>query len=477
MKKVIRIGIPLLLIAALAVGLSLSAPALGSVSFQSQSSGFSITPGSAYSATDLFESFKSIMPGDTRTQTVEVRNDALGAETVDIYLRALGAESGSEEFLSKLKLTVKKSDGSTLFNDAADQTGGLTDWVLLGCFAPGDKETLELTLTAPITLGNEFQNAEGSLLWQFRVEDSPNANTTIDYILTYQSNGGTQYPAESYPAGTAVTISKTPIRKGYTFTGWYAEPELRTPVTGVTMDSGKTVYAGWKKTGTPSGLNGEDHFAYIIGYPDGCVHPEANITRAEVATIFFRLLTDEVRAAGMTRSNPFPDSNGADWFNTAVSTLTGMEIIKGYPDGSFGPQGAITRAEFAAIAARFDENTPEGSADFSDIAGHWAAVEIAKAARNGWINGYPDGAFRPDQEITRAEAMALVNRVLNRDPEAPEDLLNDMIRWPDNMDVDKWYYLDVQEATNSHSYERATKVTERWTKIEQPRDWALLERS
>ena len=153
-----------------------------------------------------------------------------------------------------------------------------------------------------------------------------------------------------------------------------------------------------------------------------------------------------------------------------------MGIVHGYLDGTFRPDESISRAEFAAIAARFDENASSTSANFSDIAGHWAEIEIAKAAANGWVNGYPDGTFKPDQAITRAEAMELVNRVLVRNPAGPEDLLENMIKWPDNMDTSKWYYLDVQEATNSHTYERTTNGTEKWLTIEQPRDWAALER-
>ena len=226
----------------------------------------------------------------------------------------------------------------------------------------------------------------------------------------------------------------------------------------------------------PPALNGEDHFAYIIGRDDGNSHPEANITRAEVATIFFRLLKDEVRDANWAETNSFSDVSAHQWYNHAISTLEAMGIVHGYLDGTFRPDESISRAEFAAIAARFDENASSTSANFSDIAGHWAEIEIAKAAANGWVNGYPDGTFKPDQAITRAEAMELVNRVLVRNPAGPEDLLENMIKWPDNMDTSKWYYLDVQEATNSHTYERTTNGTEKWLTIEQPRDWAALER-
>ena len=172
------------------------------------------------------------------------------------------------------------------------------------------------------------------------------------------------------------------------------------------------------------GLNTTDHFAYIVGYGNGEVRPQNNITRAEVATIFFRLLTDDVR--DLTKPNRYSDVTRADWYNTAVSTLSSMGIITGYPDGTFRPNAAITRAEFAAIAARFDHDGDKTAAKFSDIANHWAKDEISIAYNNGWINGYPDGTFGPQRDITRAETMTLVNRVLNRQPETEDDLLPNM---------------------------------------------------
>lgn len=226
----------------------------------------------------------------------------------------------------------------------------------------------------------------------------------------------------------------------------------------------------------PSILNGEDHYAYIIGRPGGNVCPEDKITRAEVATIFFRLLTSEVRDGTLTRTNSFSDVTEGMWFNTAISTLERLGIINGCDDGDFHPNAYITRAEFAAMAVRFDKDAEAVEAQFTDIDGHWAKTEIQQAAGNGWVNGYPDSTFRPGQDITRAEAMALINRVLRRDPAEPGDLLDNMIRWPDNMDTSVWYYLDVQEATNSHVYERNTKTTEVWTQITPAGDWSAYEK-
>ena len=228
----------------------------------------------------------------------------------------------------------------------------------------------------------------------------------------------------------------------------------------------------------PTGLNGDDHFAYIVGYPDGNVKPGGNITRAEVATIFFRLLTEDVRTANSTQANSLSDVSRGQWFNHAISTLSSMGIVKGNPDGTFDPDAPITRAEFAAIAARFDDKNTNNTSNFSDIASHWAKDEIGVAANKGWINGYPDSTFRPDQYITRAEAMTLVNRVLNRLPEKSEDLLDDMIKWPDNADASVWYYLAVQEATNSHDYSDKSDADkyEKWTKLRENRDWTELEK-
>ena len=226
----------------------------------------------------------------------------------------------------------------------------------------------------------------------------------------------------------------------------------------------------------PTGLNGNDHYAYIVGYPDKTVRPQNGITRAEVATIFFRLLTDETRNANSTKSNSYSDVAAGAWYNHAVSTLSAMGIVKGDSNGKFNPNAPITRAEFAAIAARFDDKANSTTADFSDIVSHWAKNEISAASNNGWINGYPDGTFRPDNKITRAEAMTLVNRVLKRLPETAEDLHDDMIKWSDNSDASQWFYLAVQEATHSHYYKAKENKSEKWTELRDTRDWTELEK-
>lgn len=223
------------------------------------------------------------------------------------------------------------------------------------------------------------------------------------------------------------------------------------------------------------GLNNTDHFAYIVGYGNGEVQPQNSITRAEVAAIFFRLLEDGIRNENFTHQNDFSDVAADAWYCSSVSTLSRMGIIAGYPDGTFRPNAPITRAEFAAIATRFDNNGDKTPVSFTDIIGHWAEGEITVAANHGWVSGYGDDTFRPQNQITRAETMSLVNRVLKRLPETPADLLPDMITWTDNADTSSWYYLPVQEATNSHYYEfKENSKHEKWTELRETRDWSKL---
>ena len=324
-------------------------------------------------------------------------------------------------------------------------------------------------------------------------------NVSYEVTGDIPSDAGDRPASAKVKMGGSYTVApaQTTSQSRYTFSGWRinGSGDVVTSLENLQQDvklvgvwsyrsgGGSGGGGGRKPTVTipddvPTGLNGDDHFAYIVGYPDGNVKPGGNITRAEVATIFFRLLTEDVRTANSTQSNSLSDVSRGQWFNHAISTLSSMGIVKGNPDGTFDPDAPITRAEFAAIAARFDDKNTNTTSNFSDIASHWAKDEIGVAANKGWINGYPDSTFRPDQYITRAEAMTLVNRVLNRLPEKSEDLLDDMIKWPDNADASVWYYLAVQEATNSHDYSDKSDADkyEKWTKIRDARDWTLLEK-
>lgn len=313
-----------------------------------------------------------------------------------------------------------------------------------------------------------------------------NAEGTYEYTLKEViPEGATGYDTSEFRLRVIVTADSNAQLQVARVEIWYNDEWE--PIEGKiqfenTIDTGKDDYYPIiiptiinKDTGM---LNKTDHFAYVIGYPDGTVHPNGQITRAEVATIFFRLLRDEVRDGAFTTStsNSYSDVTYGKWYNNPISTMSALGIITGYPDGTFKPNKPITRAEFAAIAARFDETQSGKSATFSDVIGHWAAKEIGIAYYNDWIKGYPDGTFKPDQNITRAEAMTLINRVLERKPESPADLLTNMNKWTDNMDTSKWYYLDVQEATNSHGYTRKTFNYELWRQMLPDPDWSRYER-
>ena len=319
----------------------------------------------------------------------------------------------------------------------------------------------------PSVAATVTDNAVYTAQW---AKNSSSSHHSTRYTLHYESNGGTAYKDERYSSGTKVTLDKTPTRESYTFTGWYADQALTQKITTVTMNSNKTVYAGWEATGVPDKLNGDDHFAYVIGYPDGKVHPKGNISRAETATIFFRLLKADIRDGNLTADNGFSDVANGQWHNKAISTMAKLGIVKGRRADSFDPDASITRAEFAAICARFNTKPVENNGSFSDISGHWAENEIERAAAFGWISGYPDGTFRPDARITRAEAMTMINRVLCRMPQSESDLLDSMVTWPDNKPSD-WHYLAVQEATNSHDFNRQGEVGESWTKLTSVPDW------
>ncbi len=224
-------------------------------------------------------------------------------------------------------------------------------------------------------------------------------------------------------------------------------------------------------------LNKEEHFNYVIGYTDGTIRPGNNISRAEIATIFFRLLKDDVREKYMTTDCDFSDVASGAWCRRAIATLTNIGIIHGYTDGTFRPNAQITRAELATIIARF-ANLDVNTKTFNDITGHWAQKSIELAAGNGWINGYTDGTFRPNNKITRAETFAMINRVLDRQTKSADDLLpqSEMNMWSDNMDESAWYYRDVQEATNYHKCDRVgDSIYEKWTAKITDIDWAVYQ--
>ena len=416
-------------------------------------------------------------PGETLTITYTYTPTEAGTLTNKVEVTADNLPDGekpNDEVTVEVtpepvsSLTVNKSLAQV---NGSDYTGGKV--------SVGDKltYTIQVTNTGNTTLSGV--TVEDSL-WNY--EDA----IQVDGQLAYVADGGTYTIKYDIAPGDTVTITYT-----YIVLRSDAGDTLTNTATVTTPDGGTT---GEDTTETPVDpvtpirppvdpdkpeLNTEDHYAYIVGYPDGNVKPEGNITRAEVATIFFRLLTDESRDEFWSQTNPYSDVSEDDWYNNAVSTLTNAGIIDGYEDGTFKPNGNITRAEFATIAVRFFEATYEGENLFPDIDGHWAQDYINEAANAGIVDGYPDGTFGPQKLITRAEAMTMVNRTIDRHPDA-DHLLDDMITWPDNPET-VWYYEQVQEATNSHEYTMHTddeqNPYEIWTELLPNRDWSELEKA
>lgn len=357
-----------------------------------------------------------------------------------------------------------------------------------------NKTEVKFTALVP---GSELKDgAEATLYAVWRERD-----VTLNYASSDESLGTVTVGSETIRAvnGTP-TGSTAQAKSGARFDGWYSADGtlLSTDLTFVPTKEagavwqGTTYYAHFsakRSSSTPSTpakpdetkptlapipemLNGEDHYAYLLGYEDGTVRPNGSISRAEVATVLFRLLKDDVRAQNLTKDNAYSDVSGTAWYAAAVSTLSKMGVISGYPDGTFRPNAPITRAEFAAMIARFDETAKSADTPFTDISGHWAENAIGKAYGNGWVEGSSKTVFCPESNLTRAETATLLNRVLHRLPEKESDLLANQIVWPDNPET-FWGYLAIQEATNSHEYERkADGVHETQTAKRENRDWS-----
>ena len=355
----------------------------------------------------------------------------------------------------------------------------------------------EVQFTALVSSGSELKDdAKATLyaVWQER-------NITLNYVSSDESLGTVTAGSETIGAVNGKpTGSTAQAKSGAKFDGWYSAGGtlLSTELTFVptrkagTVWQGTTYYAHFSAKRSPSTpstpakpdetkptlapipemLNGEDHYAYLLGYEDGTVRPNGSISRAEVATVLFRLLKDDVRMQNLTKDNAYSDVSDTAWYAAAVSTLSKMGVISGYPDGTFRPNAPITRAEFAAMIARFDETAKSADTPFTDISGHWAENAIGKAYGNGWVEGSSKTVFCPESNLTRAETATLLNRVLHRLPEKESDLLANQIAWPDNPET-FWGYLAIQEATNSHEYERkADGVHETQTAKRENRDWS-----
>ena len=355
----------------------------------------------------------------------------------------------------------------------------------------------EVQFTNLVSLERELEDGDSATLYAVWQEQS----VTIGYVSSDTELGTVSSALETVAAvkGTAKGSTAQP-KSGARFDGWYSadgtflSKELTFVPTKVdgTVWQGTTYYAHFSAKRSPSTpstpakpdetkptlapipemLNGEDHYAYLLGYEDGTVRPNGSISRAEVATVLFRLLKDDVRTQNLTKDNAYSDVSDTAWYAAAVSTLSKMGVISGYPDGTFRPNAPITRAEFAAMIARFDETAKSADTPFTDISGHWAENAIGKAYGNGWVEGSSKTVFCPESNLTRAETATLLNRVLHRLPEKESDLLANQIAWPDNPKT-FWGYLAIQEATNSHEYERkADGVHETQTAKRENRDWS-----
>ncbi len=323
------------------------------------------------------------------------------------------------------------------------------------------------------------------------------------FTITYKGNGNTSGTApideKEYKLNEEVKVldKGNLVKSGYTFIGWNTKADG----SGISYKSkdvfnikeNTTLYAQWVRNYVPTEpeiqepsepvdpdpvpeLNKKDHYAYMVGESDKNFRPNDNITRAEVVTIFFRMLTENARNQYWSTVNNFKDVNEKAWYNNAVSTMANAKVISADENGNYRPNEAMTRGEFAVLLSKFFNETGTKTHNFTDIKGHFAEDEIAKVAAKGWIEGYADKTFRPDEKITRAEAVKLVNRILERTPDI-KNLLPNMIEFKDNQDVDKWYYVEIQEAANSHEYTRSdSKSTETWTKLLPVRDWVALEK-
>lgn len=396
-KRVRRIAAVMLLVA-LAAGLGLWSAAQEPIPTVTYTDGaaahFSFSNTGSGSETDLFPAFKGCMPGDSLTQTIHVRADkSNNPKGAKLYLRAeIDGDAGARQGSGLTYDDVLRHIRITVANAAAP--------------------AVPLASSAAANLLGE---AAGAVLL------------------------GTVRPGAA-PLELVITIAIDPAMGN-------AFQEAAAHIVWVFS-------ANENAAPTPPPLEREEHFAYIAGYPDGMIHPNANITRAEVAAIFFRLLTDEARAFCWSETSSYTDVPQSSWYGVAVSSLSSIGILAGYPDGTFHPNAPITRAEFTAIAMRFVKAaSTDGPDRFADISTSWARDAINAAAALGIISGYPDGTFGPEKGITRAEVFTIINNLLGRAPHR-DYLLDEMTQWPDNADPNAWYYAIVQEATNSHDYIR-----------------------
>jgi hypothetical protein len=392
-----------------------------------------------------------LLPGDSVSRTYQLEVSHRGAVTVG-FEAAL--DSGSEVLAGKLACQIYI--GGRLWYDGTFAELPSSLGYTLSSANSAVTETIDyrIVVSLPTDAGNEYANKTlyASFKWDVAVSTGSAAAPTASSVATTTSSASRGKPAT------------------YTASSSGDDPTADASVPGQGEEASPSASQGPQ-------VETVEHFAYIVGYPDGNIYPNRTITRAEVATLFFRVLTEESRSRYWSQTSPFYDVSQSDWYNNAVATLASAGVISGEPGNLFLPDQPITRAEFAVMAAHFyDPDDTVEAAPFSDTQGHWAQTEIDLAYASGIVQGYSDGTFRPDQTITRAEAMTIMNRLLGRNPHE-EHLLEDMLTWPDNMDKTAWYYEEIQEATNSHDYSRLTEdgTAEKWTGLLTVRDWSALE--
>lgn len=380
--------------------------------------------------------------------------------------------------IHKQGVTFNSSDESIATVSDTGLVTGITEGIVT--ITATSKYNTNLTDTSTITVSKQSAPPVGG----------GGGGGVPSHKITFKTPDGEELKVESKAYGTEIKIADYTFAKdGYIFEGIYTDEALTIKAEDFKVNKDLTLYVKFveddkpnvRPPSIPSALT-DVHVAYIVGRGEGKVQPQASITRAEVATIFFRLLEDEIRDANYTKENNFTDVNVGDWFNTAVSTLAKLEILNGYKEAdgtySFRPNNPITRGEYATIVSRLASVEGNEEVALSDIADHWAYENILKATSLGWIKGYEDGTFRPTNDITRAEAMTLTNRVLCREPETVDDILSEeMVTFTDNADTSMWYYLAIQEATNSHEYKmKPDGKHETWTKLTETPDWTKLEK-
>lgn len=389
----------------------------------------------------------------------------------------------TQKFASGTKIVIDPNGGKFLYkgsyttdettfyltSDYKIENAKRTGYTFYGWKATEDTRTKTVTFTAQWTKDYPYYNTYSIYYYDYDDCKSEYANFPYGTSVVIDPNGGTaKLSGTSFSTKQSFNIYRDytltdASRSGYTFYGW----DL--------TKSGSTYYftAMWSryKSDVPYMLNGTDHYAYIKGYPNGSFKPTDTITRAEAATIFYRLLTDSTRKAYATTYNSFKDVPATAWYNTAVSTMAKLGIVNGGADGYFRPNDPITRAEIAAMIARCDGAYYTGTSTvFSDTYGHWAAGYIDRAYELGWINGYGT-TYAPDRYISRAETVAVLNRVLNRAPQYTSDLTRNYTTFSD-VATSAWYYLDVEEAANSHTYTRKSNADyETWTKLIADPSW------